>query len=354
MQNYSFTNNAESELASPASAANTTIIVQAGKGALFASPGGFFMRATLKENDNIEIITVVSVAGDVLTVQRGQESTTAQNFGIGATIFGAVTAAFLADIVTSIIDVTYTANSNEQDIADNFTDIATLQTNIQGILPVLTGALPPNTTPVSAHQWYMVSGAGELYRATATNNPADWDLIYSSRRFARVDSASLYTGASAPFGRTMFDSFAYIAHLKVSQGATSPEVYIRLANGYNGNHTPFDHGVLQGGQDVLIRMGWRYPVHAVETAAVKDFLVFTVQMGTLPEAIGINSSRVIVKNTGVLCGIKYKNSSNVTSSEILTGITGTPPAVGETGVLEFTVYSESPLAFTAHWLTLAS
>ena len=77
-----FSNNASSTLAVSIDAADTTIQVQSGYGALFPSPtGGDWFLITLEDNNaNTEVVKCTSRSGDLLTVTRAQEGTSAQSF----------------------------------------------------------------------------------------------------------------------------------------------------------------------------------------------------------------------------------------------------------------------------------
>ena len=75
-------NNATTTIASGISSSATTITVAGATGSLFPSAGGAdYFYATLNDSsNNIEIVKVTSRSGDVMTVVRGQDGTTAQAF----------------------------------------------------------------------------------------------------------------------------------------------------------------------------------------------------------------------------------------------------------------------------------
>lgn len=94
---YQFANNANSILAAPINSVVTTLQVQAGTGALFPTPIAnqpFFLTlldaATQQTN---EIVLVTARVGDVLTIARGQDGTTAKNWNGGDICVNLVTAA---------------------------------------------------------------------------------------------------------------------------------------------------------------------------------------------------------------------------------------------------------------------
>jgi hypothetical protein len=80
MPSQLFVNNAKSTLAVAVSSnSQASLTVQTGAGALFPNPSApnYFM-VTLDDGTNVEVCKCVARAGDVLTVLRGQEGTTAQ------------------------------------------------------------------------------------------------------------------------------------------------------------------------------------------------------------------------------------------------------------------------------------
>lgn len=78
-------NNANTKLASPVAAGDTTISVKAGGGELFPSPasGDWFPLALIKPDGQIEIARCTARSGNDLTVLRAQEGTTARSFSAG-------------------------------------------------------------------------------------------------------------------------------------------------------------------------------------------------------------------------------------------------------------------------------
>src|SRR5208282_1425832 len=99
-----FSNNAQTTLANPISAVQTTIQVAAGTGALFPVPAAgqaFKVTLTSVAGGNREICLCTNVTGDILTIVRAQESTTGQNFTTNDTVGHYPTAGVMADLVQS-------------------------------------------------------------------------------------------------------------------------------------------------------------------------------------------------------------------------------------------------------------
>jgi hypothetical protein len=82
-----FANNASALLAATINSTDTTVQVASGFGALFPSPsGGSYFYLTLEDdNGDVEIVKCTARTGDNLTVERGQEGTTAQGFSLTVT-----------------------------------------------------------------------------------------------------------------------------------------------------------------------------------------------------------------------------------------------------------------------------
>lgn len=139
-----FANNAISKLAQPLLVGQTTLTVQTGTGALFPSPsGGDYFKLTVEDRrtQQIEIMHCIGRSGDVLTVERGQEDMTAQEFEVGATASNR----FTRDTPDAILDEVPNAN------------------------PLYLGAFssPPTTDnngdPLQVGMWYFNTNDGRVY-----------------------------------------------------------------------------------------------------------------------------------------------------------------------------------------------
>ena len=99
---YIATNNAESTLASGIGDGDVTLTLTTGTGALFPSPGAneaFKLR--LKDGATMEIVDCTSRLGDVCTVIRAREGTSASAFNAGASVVNTITAEHLTSNVFS-------------------------------------------------------------------------------------------------------------------------------------------------------------------------------------------------------------------------------------------------------------
>ena len=103
-----YANNARTTMAGSLSNVATSVVLQSGAGALFPSPNnglGQFAKATIQDAATglrNEIVYITARTGDILTVLRGQDGTTAQTWSAGDTVFEGVTAATLASFVQPV------------------------------------------------------------------------------------------------------------------------------------------------------------------------------------------------------------------------------------------------------------
>lgn len=88
MADLKLSNNAESKLAADITSQATTLSLMTGEGALFPdiTTDEYFPCTLVANSGDIEIVTVTARAGDVLTVVRGQEGTTALAMDAGSAI----------------------------------------------------------------------------------------------------------------------------------------------------------------------------------------------------------------------------------------------------------------------------
>lgn len=95
-----FTNNATTRLASALTSGATTMTVTTGEGAKYPSPATsveWFPVTLIKDTGALEIVRCTSRSGDVLTIRRAEEGTTAQAFAIGDRVELRMTAAALIE-----------------------------------------------------------------------------------------------------------------------------------------------------------------------------------------------------------------------------------------------------------------
>ena len=88
-----FANAARGVLASNITFGSTTIQITEGGDLFPVLSGNDWFKAVLQDEAGIEIIRVNARTGNVFTVVRGQEGTTARNFAVGSVLGQRVTAA---------------------------------------------------------------------------------------------------------------------------------------------------------------------------------------------------------------------------------------------------------------------
>ena len=95
---YKFINNYETKLTSQAAAAATSITVANAAGLSLAA--GEVYRMTIQNDDAslYELVDVIAISGNTLTVQRAKEATTAQVWPVDSVVLCSVTAAQMAQI----------------------------------------------------------------------------------------------------------------------------------------------------------------------------------------------------------------------------------------------------------------
>jgi hypothetical protein len=118
-----FANSAYATLASGINSSATSITLTTGQGARFPtlSGGDFFYATLIDTSNNLEIIKCTARSTDVLTVVRGQESTTARAYSTGDRIELRVTAAGFSEMLqtsNNLSELTATASTG---VAQTFT-----------------------------------------------------------------------------------------------------------------------------------------------------------------------------------------------------------------------------------------
>jgi hypothetical protein len=166
--NVLFANNASSRLYQDTPSASTTIRVQDGHGAKFPSPTDpdfFFVTVEDRRSGQIEIMKCTARSGDILTVQRAQEGTVAQNFLLGATVSNRLTAATMAELFNTVGYTESEADAKFVDVAgDTMTGPLILPTAAptdpsEAVTKAYADALPPGEAPLDGTAYVRQSGA---------------------------------------------------------------------------------------------------------------------------------------------------------------------------------------------------
>jgi hypothetical protein len=108
-----WSNNASGALASSISTASTTIVLAAGQGVEFPTPGGgnYFYATLTDTSNNLEVVKVTARVVDTLTVVRGQDGTAARSYAAGDLLELRPTAAALTDMQAYIPSGNITAGT---------------------------------------------------------------------------------------------------------------------------------------------------------------------------------------------------------------------------------------------------
>jgi hypothetical protein len=98
-------NNAFSTLAASIGDSDTSLTLASGTGSRFPIllPGDYFYVTMANPANQTEIIKCTDRSGDILTVVRGQESTTRRTFSVGDKVEMRVTAQTLLDVVAEAV-----------------------------------------------------------------------------------------------------------------------------------------------------------------------------------------------------------------------------------------------------------
>jgi hypothetical protein len=101
-----FANSAFATLASSINSSATSITLTTGQGARFPSlgAGDYFYATLIDTSNNLEIVKCTARSTDVLTVTRGQESTTARAYSAGDRIELRITAQSIVDVVNTLVE----------------------------------------------------------------------------------------------------------------------------------------------------------------------------------------------------------------------------------------------------------
>ena len=136
-------NNAFGVLLTGITSTGTSITLQTGQGANFPSlvSGDYFYATLIDNSNNLEIVKVTAIASDVLTVVRGQESTTARAYSAGDRIELRITAQALTDFVVpgdGTITTVMLADNNVTDAKLSTSGVTASTYGSSTAIPVIT------------------------------------------------------------------------------------------------------------------------------------------------------------------------------------------------------------------------
>ena len=171
---YKFINNYETKLTAQATAAATSITVANASGLSLAA--GEVYRMTIQNADAslYELVDVIAISGNTLTIERGKEATTAQAWAAGSVVLCGVTAEQLDKLNSSgggsSNETWYIATSNTLNIANGSKQKRTLTANATLAFTLndgddLTLILNPSTFTVT---WPTITWFGSTPSLTAS------------------------------------------------------------------------------------------------------------------------------------------------------------------------------------------
>ena len=308
-----YANNAKTTLAAPINATQTSITVAAGTGGPFPSPAiGQAFKLTLT-NASVSTVNEICVctarSGDVLTVIRGQEGTTALPFILGDIVGNYDTAASMAELVqaTQLQNQYYqygtaagTANALTTTIPSSLTSVpdgmymtvkaaqantgpatlnVTLGSTIIGVYPIIKGnnvALAANDIPGLGYpiqlNWSSYYGAyvmqnpatgilvsavptGAVVQFPATSAPSGY-LLCNGQLVSRTTYSGLWTFAQASGNLAASDAAWQAGKFSPGDGSTTfrlPQYggyFLRSLDNGNGIDSGRAIGTVQAGQNV--------------------------------------------------------------------------------------------------------
>lgn len=157
--NYQFTNNAATTLASSILAGATSLTVLSTTGAIFPTlTGNNFFFCTLQNTagTTYEIVKVTARSGDVFTIVRAQEGTTAAAFAAGDKVELRLTAGELSELFNGIVQGGGTDNVFiENDTTVNTSYTLTTGRNALSVGPITVASGATVTVP-SGKRWLVL------------------------------------------------------------------------------------------------------------------------------------------------------------------------------------------------------
>ena len=222
------TNNAFGTLASGINSSATSITLTTGQGARFPilSAGDYFYATLVDTSNNLEIVKCTARSTDVLTVVRGQETTTARAYSTGDRIEIRLTAQTFIDAT----EITATAVSDQANSSTGYFD-----------LPAGSTAQRPGSPAVGNKRVNTTTNAEEVY-VNGTWQKADL-----------IGEISASGGTATTRDGYTYHTFTSTGNLVVSSGTVIADVLIVAgggggSNGDNGN----DAGAGGGGGGVYL------------------------------------------------------------------------------------------------------
>lgn len=209
-----FSNSATATLASSITSTATSIAVAGGFGSLFPSLSGsnYFWATLVDSSNNLEVVRVTARSGDVMTVVRGQDGTTARAYSSGSKFELRVTSAALGNFA-QLDGATFTGSvglsgggsmagtfSGNPTFSGNVTFSNTIAGSVSGNAGTVTnGVYTNNTQTISGEKTFSSTVTGRSAGSTsasfsATTTGGAFGLMWNRR--GALSTSVVHTGSS--------------------------------------------------------------------------------------------------------------------------------------------------------------
>jgi len=304
---FKFSNAATATLASSITSSSTTLSVTAGLGALFPSmaAGEFFAGVLVDASNNVEIVRVTARAGDVMTVTRAQEGTTARAYSAGSRFEVRLTSAGLNNFLQL---------DGAQTVTGQKTFTQTIIGNLQGNV---TGNLSGNVTGNVTGN--LTGNAGTVTNGVYTNTS---QTISGDKTFTGVTffNGSVTRATNLFVGQS--ETLVYEASqnaLTIRTGAAGAYAFATFAA--NGDLTAT--GNVTANSDERLKQNWRdLPADFLERLAEVKMGIYDrkdtgeTQAGVSAQAMRTLLSPVVREGTDGMLSVAYGNAALVAAVKL--------------------------------------
>jgi len=312
-----FANSAFATLAAGITNSATSITLTTGQGARFPSltVGDYFYATLIDTSNNLEIVKCTARAGDVLTVVRAQESTTARAYSTGDRIEMRVTAQGLVDAspVQSVFGRTGEVALLNADLGSGTANSGTYLRGDRTWAAITTG-FSGGTTTTSASDITLTAASTQLQYV---------ELTAADRAVVLPDATTLTRGSPIFI---IFNSGSRYINIKDSTGTV---IATKLAAGTTHRVSLLDNSTAAG----------RWAVNDTELYVVVG--AKTTSAITVPEYVYLKA----VALTSTTFVLYYQNTTTTTISAVAATLSGSTFTFG-TPVNIFSAANESPITMS--------